>query len=80
MFIRAILEALPRPQDVMFVNGDVDDEPLWEAALGAKVIRGFVAASAARRLPAYLSPAPKSRRADEAATSGCPTAAAQPQH
>ena len=62
MFIRAILETLPRPQDVMFVNGDVEDESLWEAALGAKIIRGFVAASAARRLPVYPLPGPSSRR------------------
>ena len=58
IFIRAMMEALARPFDVLFVNGELKDVPLWEAALGAKVIRGFVAASGARRLPVYPPPQP----------------------
>lgn len=61
MFARALMDALARPMDALLINAPASELPFWSATLGAKLVRGFIIASGARRLPEY-PPRPARRR------------------
>ena len=51
LFVRAILDHISRGFEVLFVEDDPDQFPLWEKTIGARRFRDFIVAAGGRRLP-----------------------------
>lgn len=62
LFARALMHNLPRCIDAVFVAGDPADLPFWSATIGARLVDGLLIASASRKMPDEIPPAPRKRK------------------
>lgn len=51
LFVRAIIEHISRGFEVLFVEDEPEQLPLWERAIGARCFGDFIVAAAGYRLP-----------------------------
>lgn len=56
LFVRAILEHISRGFEVLFVEDDPEQLPLWERTIGARRFGDFIVAAAGYRLPDLGAP------------------------